>query len=394
MSKQVVIASATRTPIGKFQGAFSALSAVQLGTIVAKAAIERAGLRADQIEEVIMGNVLSAGLGQNPARQALIHAGVPESAGGFTVNKVCGSGLKAVLLAAQSIKAGDQDVVLAGGMESMTNAPYLLKKARDGYRLGHGELIDSMIHDGLWDVYNDFHMGKTAEMVSEKYKVSREAQDEMALSSQQKAVAAIESGRFKDEITPVEVPQRKKPPILVDTDEGPRAGSSLEGLAKLRPVFVKDGTVTAGNASTLNDGAAATVVMSADKAHELGVKPLARIVDYATSGLAPEWVMMTPTPAVRKLFDKTGWSPGDVDLFEFNEAFAAQTCAVGDELAIDAAKINVNGGAIALGHPIGASGARILTTLIYALRQRAMRRGVAALCMGGGNGLAIGVELL
>jgi len=391
--KEVVIASAARTPIGKFQGAFSPLSAVQLGTIAAKGAIARAGVAPEQIEEVIMGNVLAAGLGQNPARQVLIHAGVPESVGAFTVNKVCGSGLKTVLLAAQAIRAGDAEVILAGGMESMTNAPYLLKNARAGYRLGNGELVDSMVHDGLWDIYNDFHMGKTAELVAEKHEISRAAQDEMALSSQHKALAAIEAGYFKDEIEPVEVPQRKKPPLVVDTDEGPRE-STIESLAKLRPVFVKDGSVTAGNASTINDGAAATVVMSADKADALGVKPLARIVGYSVAGLAPEWVMMTPVPAVQKLFEKTGWTQHDVDLFEFNEAFASQTCAVSAQLGISPDKINVHGGAIALGHPIGASGARILTTLIYALKRRGAVRGVASLCMGGGNGLAIGIELL
>lgn len=394
MSREVVIASAARTPIGKFQGAFSALSAVQLGTIAARAAIQRAGIKADQIEEVMMGCVLTAGQGQNPARQVLIHAGIPESVGAFTINKVCGSGLKAVMLAAQAIKAGDIDIALAGGMESMTNAPYLLPNARAGQRLGHGQLIDSMINDGLWDIYNDFHMGQTAELVADNYAVSREAQDSYAAESQQKAAAAIAEGRFKAEIVPVEVPRHKKDPLLVDTDEGPRGDTTAAGLAGLRPVFKKDGSVTAGNASTLNDGASALVIMSAEKAAELGIKPLARIVEYATSGLAPEWVMMTPVPATRKLFEKTGWAPNDVDLYEFNEAFAVQACAVVKDLSVPGDRVNVNGGAVALGHPIGASGARILTTLIYALKNRNLNRGVAALCMGGGNGLAIGIELV
>ncbi len=394
MSREVVIVSAARTPIGRFQGGLAPLTAVQLGTVAAKAAIERSGLKPDQIEEVIMGCVLTAGQGQNPARQVLIHAGVPETVGAFTVNKVCGSGLKAVMLAAQAIKAGDLDIALAGGMESMSNAPYLLPGARAGQRLGHGQMIDSMINDGLWDIYNNFHMGTTAEMVADKYKVDRTAQDDYAVGSHSKAVDAIEAGRFKDEIVPVEVPRRKKDPLLVDTDEGPRQDTTSESLARLRAAFQKDGSVTAGNASTINDGASALVIMSADKAKELGLKPLAKIVEYTTSGTPPEWVMMTPVPATKKLFERTGWTPSDVDLFEFNEAFAVQACAVVDELGVDASKVNVNGGAVALGHPIGASGARILTTLIYALKQRDLKRGVASLCMGGGNGLAMGIELI
>lgn len=394
MSREVVIVSAARTPIGRFQGGLAPLTAVQLGTVAAKAAIERSGLKPDQIEEVIMGCVLTAGQGQNPARQVLIHAGVPETVGAFTVNKVCGSGLKAVMLAAQAIKAGDLDIALAGGMESMSNAPYLLPGARAGQRLGHGQMIDSMINDGLWDIYNNFHMGTTAEMVADKYKVDRTAQDDYAVGSHSKAVDAIEAGRFKDEIVPVEVPRRKKDPLLVDTDEGPRQDTTSESLARLRAAFQKDGSVTAGNASTINDGACALVIMSADKAKELGLKPLAKIVEYTTSGTPPEWVMMTPVPATKKLFERTGWTPSDVDLFEFNEAFAVQACAVVDELGVDASKVNVNGGAVALGHPIGASGARILTTLIYALKQRDLKRGVASLCMGGGNGLAMGIELI
>lgn len=394
MTKEVVIVSAARTPIGKFQGAFSKLRAVDLGTVAAKAAMDRAGIEPNQIEEVIMGHVLTAGQGQNPARQVLIHSGVPSSSGAFTVNKVCGSGLKAVMLIAQAIKAGDIDCGLAGGMESMTNAPYLLPNARAGYRLGNGNLVDSMINDGLWDVYNDFHMGQTAEMVSEKYSVSRNQQDAFALNSQKKAVAAMNDGRFQDEIAPVSIPQRKGDPVVVSADEGPRADSSEAGLAKLRPVFKKDGTVTAGNASTINDGAAALIIMSAEKASELGLTPIAKIVDYCNAGLDPEWVMMTPVPATKRLFERTGWTADDVDLFEFNEAFAVQSCAVLSELNISEEKVNVNGGAVALGHPIGASGARILVTLIHALKQRSLKRGVAALCMGGGNGLAMGIELV
>jgi acetyl-CoA C-acetyltransferase len=394
MTQEVVIVGAARTPIGKFQGAYSSLSAVDLGTTASKAALDRAGIEPNQIEEVVMGHVLTAGQGQNPARQVLIHSGIPSSVGAFTVNKVCGSGLKAVMLVAQAIKAGDIEVGLAGGMESMTNAPYLLPNARAGYRLGNGQMIDSMINDGLWDIYNDFHMGKTAEMVSEKYKISRDQQDAYALQSQQRAVAAIEAGRFQEEIVPVSIPQRKGDPLVVYTDEGPRADSNAAGLAKLRPAFQKDGTVTAGNASTINDGAAALVVMSANKAKVLGLKPLARIVDYCNAGLDPEWVMMTPVPATKRLFERTGWNPDMVDLFEFNEAFAVQACAVVSELVVDPAKVNVNGGAVALGHPIGASGARILVTLIHALRQRNLKRGVASLCMGGGNGLAMGIELI
>lgn len=394
MSREVVIVSAARTPIGKFQGGFSSLTAVQLGTVAAKAAIERAGIKPDQIEEVIMGCVLPHGQGQNPARQVLIHAGIPDSVGAFTINKVCGSGLKSVMLAAQAIKAGDIDVALAGGMENMTNAPYMLPKARAGYRMGHGQLVDSMINDGLWDIYNDFHMGSTAEMVADKYDVDRAQQDEYAVASHQKAIAAMDGGRFKDEIVPVEVPQRKGNPIVIDTDEGPRRETTFEVLSKLRPAFKKDGSVTAGNAPSVNDAGCALVVMSAEKAHDLGLKPLARIVDYCNAGLAPEWVMMTPVPATKRLFERTGWTAGDVDLFEFNEAFSVQACAVTKELNVDLEKVNVNGGAVALGHPIGASGARILTTLIYALKQRNLKTGVASLCMGGGNGLAMGIEIL
>lgn len=394
MSKEVVIVSAARTPIGKFQGGLASLTAVQLGTIAAKAALQRSGIAADQIEETIMGCVLPAGQGQNPARQVSIHAGVPVSAGAFTINKVCGSGLKSVMLAAQAIKAGDGDAYLAGGMESMSQSPYLMPKARQGYRMGHQEVLDSMINDGLWDIYNDFHMGSTGELVAEKYAITRDEQDAYAAESHRKALEAIGSGRFDEEIVSVEVPQRKGDSLVVQHDEGPRKGTSVESLGKLRAAFKKGGTVTAGNAPSVNDGAAALVVTSAEKAEELGLKPLARIVDYAIGGLEPEWVMMTPVPAVTKLFDKTGWNPQNVDLFELNEAFSVQACAVTNELKIDRSKVNVNGGAVALGHPIGASGARILVTLLHALKQRNLKRGVAGLCMGGGNGLAMAVELL
>lgn len=394
MSKEVIIAGAARTAIAKFQGSLSSMTAVQLGTLAAKAALSRAGVAPEEVEEVIMGCVLPCGLGQNPARQVQIHAGVPDTAGAFTVNKVCGSGMKSVMLAAQAIRAGDGDVFVAGGMESMTNSPYFLPKGRSGFRLGHGQVLDSMIQDGLWDVYNDFHMGETGELVAEKYGISREDQDAFAAESQRKAVDAIAAGRFAEEIVPVEIPQRKGDPVVFDTDEGPRAGTTAEKLAKLRPAFKKGGTITPGNASTINDGAAALVVMSAEKAKALGVKPLARIIDGTVSGLAPEWVMMTPVPATEKLFARTGWTPNDVDLFEFNEAFAVQSIAVTDALKVPRDKVNVNGGAVALGHPIGASGARIIVTLIHALRQRGLKRGVASLCMGGGNGLAMGLELV
>lgn len=391
MAKDVVIASAARTPIGKFQGAFGSLSAIDLGVAAAKAAITRAGIEASQVDEVIMGCVLSAGLGQNPARQVLIGSGIPETVGAFSVNKVCGSGLKAVMLAAQSIKAGDCDLVLAGGMECMSNAPYLLPSARAGQRLGHGEMVDSMINDGLWDVYNNFHMGNTAELVANKYHVSRETQDEYAVECHRKAVAAQSEGRFTEEIVPVEVPRRKKDPLMINSDEGPRADASLKRLASLRPAFNGD-SVTAGNASTINDGGCALIICSAEKANALGITPIARILDYCNAGLAPEWVMMTPVPAIKRLFERTGWHADQVDLFEINEAFAVQACAVVGELGLAVEKVNVNGGAVALGHPIGASGARILTTLVHALRLRNLNRGVASLCMGGGNGLAIAIE--
>jgi acetyl-CoA C-acetyltransferase len=346
------------------------------------------------VDEVILGNVLSAGVGQAPARQAAIHAGLPPAVGALTINKVCGSGLKAVMLAAQGIATGDTDVVVAGGMESMSNAPYLLERAREGLRLGHGELLDSMIHDGLWDAYDDQHMGCCGEVVAEQYGVSRVEQDAFALESHRKAVAAIKAGKFKDEIVPVPLPQKKGDPVLMTADETPREDTSLEALGRLKPAFKEGGTVTAGNAPGVNDGAAALVVCAADTAQKLGKKPMARIVAQATSGLEPRLVMMTPVPAVKRIFEKTGWTAKDVDLVELNEAFAVQGVAVVRELGLDPARVNVNGGAVALGHPIGASGARVLTTLLYALRDRGLRRGIATLCLGGGNGVALAVELV
>ena len=392
--KHPVIVSAVRTPIGRFQGTLAPITATQLGSIAVAEAVERAGVKPEQVDEVIMGNVVSAGLGQNPARQAALGAGLPDSIPAMTINKVCGSGLKAVVLAAQAIKSGDAEIVVAGGMESMSNAPYLIKKARDGFRMGHQQVLDSMIHDGLWDAYNDYHMGNTGEVVAERWEVDREAQDRWAFESHQKAIAAIDAGKFKDEIVPVEVPQRKKDPILFDTDEAPRRETSLEALAKLRPAFKKDGTVTAGNAPGVNDGASALVIVAADRAAELGLKPRAQVVAYASSGLAPELVMMAPEKAVRMVWEKTGWSNDDVDLYEFNEAFAVQQVALGKVLGIDPSKHNVNGGAVALGHPIGASGARILTTLLHALEDRGGKRGIAALCLGGGNAVAMAIELI
>ena len=392
--KEVVIAGAVRTPIGRFLGGLSPFSATQLGSFVVEEAMKRAGVMGDQVEEVIMGNVIGAGLGQNPARQAAIHGGVNTAAGAMTINKVCGSGLKSVVCGAQAIMLGDVDIVVAGGMESMNNAPYILRKARTGYRLNDGKLVDTMVYDGLWDVYKDFHMGNTGELVAEKYKISREAQDEYAYHSHRKAVEAHEAGNFKDEILPVEVPQRKKDPIVIDRDEGPRPGTSVESMAKLKAVFKKDGTVTAGNASQISDGAAAMVVLSAEKAKELGMKPIARITGYATGGMDPEWVMMTPTVAVPKLLDKTGMKIDDFDLIELNEAFAVQPIAVMKELGMNPDKVNIHGGAVALGHPIGCSGARILVTLLYALKQNGGTKGLATLCLGGGNAVALSVEML
>ncbi len=392
--KDVVIASSCRTPIGKFQGGLSGFKATALGSLAIREALSRAGVAAEAVDEVIMGSVLQAGLGQNPARQAAIGAEVPESVGAFTVNKVCGSGLKAVMLAAQAIRAGDADVVVAGGMESMTNAPYLLPDAREGSRLGHSQIVDSMIADGLWDVYNDFHMGMTGELVAEKHGITRNTQDEFAAESHRKAAEATEAGRFDEEKLTVEVPQRKGDPIAFTTDETIRAGTTAESIARMRPAFKKDGTVTAANASAINDGASALVVMSADKASELGVTPVAKVTGYATGGLKPEWVMMAPEVSIRKLSEKLGRKPGDFDLHEINEAFSAAACALVGVLELDPEKVNVNGGAVALGHPIGASGARILTTLLHAMKQRGAANGMASLCLGGGNAVSLAVEAL
>ncbi len=391
---EVVIAGAVRTAIGKFMGGFSSIRAPRLGSLVVEEAMKRSGISGDQVDEVIMGNVLGAGLGQNPARQAAIYGGVKEEAGAMTINKVCGSGLKAVVLGTQGIKLGDTGIVVAGGMENMTRAPYILRKARTGYRLNDGKIVDAMVFDGLWDIYNDFHMGMTGELVSEKYKISREEQDKYAYESHQKAVDATENGKFGEEILPVEVPRRKKEPLVIDRDEGPRPGSSLEKMAKLKPVFKKDGTVTAGNASQISDGAAAMVLMTEEKAGKLGVQPIARVTGYATGGMKPEWVMMTPTVAVPRLLEKTGESIDDFDLIELNEAFAVQPCAVMKELGMDPEKVNIHGGAVALGHPIGCSGARILVTLLYALKHTGGKKGLATLCLGGGNAVALSVEML
>jgi len=387
-----VIIGAVRTPIGKFLGGLSSFRAPELGSIAIKEVVKRTGINPEDIDEVLMGNVVQAGVGQNPARQSAIFAGLPVKIPAMTINKVCGSGLRTIMLAAQTIKAKDNKLVVAGGMESMSNCPYLLDKARTGYRLGNGTLIDSMVHDGLWDIYNDYHMGITAELVAEKYGITRQQQDEYAYNSQRKAVEAIERGDFKDEIVPVEVPQRKGDPIIVDTDEGPRKDTTVEKLGKLRPAFKKDGTVTAGNASTINDGGAAVVVADEDYAVKNNLPIRARIVDYAVSGLEPQWVMLTPIPAIKMLWEKTGWKNEDVDLYEINEAFAVQLVAVIDELKLDPEKVNVNGGAIALGHPIGATGARMMATLLHALEKRNLKRGIAALCLGGGNAVAMAIE--
>lgn len=392
MSKAVIVA-ASRTPTGKFLGALSDVPAVELGVITLRETLNRSGLPADLVEEVIMGQVVQAGCGQNPARQAALRAGVPQEAGALTINKVCGSGLKAVILAAQSIRAGDQQAVLAGGMESMSNAPHLLPQARKGYRLGHAQVLDANTHDGLWCSINDEGMGLTGERVAEKYQIGREEQDRYATDSHQKAIAAQQGGRFKDEIVPVTVKGRKGD-VVVDTDEGPRADTSEETLGKLKPAFKKGGSVTAGNAPGLNDGAASLMVVSEELAQAHGLTPLAEIVDYATGGLAPEWVMMTPVPATQKLLKKLNLQASDVDLWELNEAFSVQSLAVSRELGLDEGRVNVNGGAVALGHPIGASGARILVTLLHALKQQDRELGVATLCMGGGNGLALAVRRL
>lgn len=390
--QEAVIIVAVRTPIGKFQGSLSALSAVELGACVVREAVRRAQIEPAQVDEVIMGNVVSAGLGQNPARQAALGGGLDPRVAAMTINKVCGSGLKAVALAAQGIATGNSDVVIAGGMESMSNCPYLVPGARQGLRLGDKTLVDSMVHDGLWDVYEDFHMGMTAELVAEKYQISRERQDRFALESHRRAIAAIKSGKLKDQIVPVCVPDKKGEMREFSVDESPREDTTLEKLARLKPVFKKGGTVTAGNAPGTNDGAAATVVTSAETARKLGQKPMARIVAQAVSGVEPRWVMMAPVDAVESLLKKTGWRVEDVDLVELNEAFAVQAVAVIEQLGLDPQKTNVNGGAVALGHPIGASGARILVDVVYEMERRDARRGIAALCLGGGNAIALAVE--
>ena len=392
--EEVVIVSAARTPVGKFQGGLSSLSAMQLGAVAVREAVKRAKLDPAQVDECIMGNVVSAGLGQNPARQAALNGGLPPEVSALTINKVCGSGLKAIALAQQAIQTGNSGIVVAGGMESMTNAPYLLPQGRGGFRMGNSVVVDSMVHDGLWDAFNDYHMGVTGENVAEKYGISREEQDEYALNSHRKAAAARREGRFKAEIVPVEVPAKKKGqgPTIVEADESIREDASLEALRALKPAFKKDGTVTAGNAPGVNDAAAAVVVMTAGRARELGLKPLATIRAQATSGVDPKWVMMAPVSGIRKVLERAGWSAESVDLFELNEAFSVQAIAVTRELGIPLEKVNVNGGAVAIGHPIGASGARVLITLIYEMIRRDVKRGVAALCLGGGNSVALAVE--
>ncbi|WP_312244956.1 acetyl-CoA C-acetyltransferase [Stutzerimonas nitrititolerans] len=390
--QDVVIVAATRTAIGSFQGALANVPAVDLGAAVIQRLLEQTGVPGEQVDEVILGHVLTAGAGQNTARQAAVKAGLPHGVSSMTLNKVCGSGLKAVQLAAQAIRCGDAEVVIAGGMENMSLAPYVMPGARTGLRMGHGKIVDTMIQDGLWDAFNDYHMGITAENLVEKYSLSREEQDAFAAASQQKAAAAIETGRFADEITPILIPQRKGEPLAFAVDEQPRAGTTAEALAKLKPAFKKDGSVTAGNASSLNDGAAAVLLMSAEKAQALGLPVLARIAGYASAGVDPAIMGIGPVDATRRTLAKAGWDIQQLDLIEANEAFAAQSLSVGKELNWDAAKVNVNGGAIALGHPIGASGCRILVTLLHEMIRRDAHKGLATLCIGGGQGVALAVE--
>ena len=393
--REAYILSACRTPIGKFQGAIESFSAVELGTATVKEAIRRAEIAPESVDEVIMGNVLSAGLGQNPARQTALKSGIPSAVSALTINKVCGSGLKAVTLAAQGIQVEDIEIAVSGGMESMTNAPYLVPNGRKGFRMGNAQVVDSMIHDGLWDVYNDYHMGNTAELVCDRYEVNREDQDRYAVESHRRAVEAWESCFFKDEVLPIEVPQRKGDPVVFSRDEGPRADTNPEAMARLRPVFKRDGgRVTAGNSSQLSDGAAALVVASETAVESQGLQPMARIVASATAGVDPELVLMAPIHAIEKVRKRAGWEDEAVDLYEVNEAFASQCVAISRQLPLDPEKLNVNGGGIALGHPIGCSGARILTTLLYALKNRGLKRGIASLCLGGGNGVAMAVELV
>jgi acetyl-CoA C-acetyltransferase len=391
--RESVIISAVRTPTGKFQGALKGFGATDLGAMVVRESVRRAGVRPEDVDEVIMGCVIQASVGQNPARQAALKGGIPFGVSAVTVNKVCGSGLKSIMMASQAVKLGDAEIVVAGGMESMSNAPYLLPKAREGYRLGNGTLVDAMIHDGLWCAFENYHMGNTGEVVAERYNVTRAEQDEYALNSHRKAAAAIKAGKFKDEILAVEIPQKKGAPLVFDTDEPVREDTSLDALAKLKPAFKKEGgTVTAGNAPGVNDGASAVVVTSLEKARELGAEPMARIAAQATSGIQPELVMMAPVEAIRKVLKKAGWSLSEVDLIELNEAFSVQAVAIMRELELDPAKVNVNGGAVALGHAIGQSGSRLLTTMLYEMKRRDARRGVAALCLGGGNAVAMAVE--
>ncbi|QXI39252.1 acetyl-CoA C-acetyltransferase [Pseudomonas xantholysinigenes] len=389
---EVVIVAATRTAIGSFQGALANVSAVELGAAVIRQLLAQTQLDPAQVDEVILGQVLTAGAGQNPARQAAVKAGLPYQVPALTLNKVCGSGLKALHLAAQAIRCGDAEVVIAGGQESMSLAPYVMPSARTGQRMGHGQLVDSMISDGLWDAFNDYHMGITAENLVDKYSLTREQQDAFAAESQRKAVAAIEAGRFKDEITPIHIPQKKGEPLVFDTDEQPRPGTTAESLAKLRAAFKKDGSVTAGNASSLNDGAAAVLLMSASKAKALGLPVLAKVAAYASAGVDPAIMGIGPVSATQRCLAKAGWQLGELDLIEANEAFAAQALAVGKQLEWDAAKVNVNGGAIALGHPIGASGCRVLVTLLHEMIKRDAKKGLATLCIGGGQGVALAIE--
>jgi acetyl-CoA C-acetyltransferase len=390
--QEVVIVAATRTAIGSFQGSLAGVPAVDLGAAVIKRLLEQTGINGSEVDEVILGHVLTAGAGQNTARQASIKAGLPNAVPALTLNKVCGSGLKALHLGAQAIRCGDAEVIIAGGMENMSLAPYVMPAARTGQRMGHGKLVDTMIQDGLWDAFNDYHMGITAENLVDKYAISREQQDAFAAASQQKAVAAIEAGRFNDEITPILIPSRKGDPVSFAKDEQPRAGTTAESLAGLKPAFKKDGSVTAGNASSLNDGAAAVLLMSADKAKALGLPVLVKIAAYANAGVDPAIMGIGPVSATKRCLEKAGWQLADLDLIEANEAFAAQALSVGKELGWDAAKVNVNGGAIALGHPIGASGCRVLVTLLHEMIKRDAKKGLATLCIGGGQGVALAIE--
>ena len=388
----IVIVAAARTAVGKFGGALAKTPASELGAVVIKDLLRRTGLSGDQISEVILGQVLTAGCGQNPARQAVIKAGLPHGVPAMTINKVCGSGLKAVMLGAQAIRDGDAEIVIAGGQESMSSSPHVLPNSRDGQRMGNGQMGDTMINDGLWDVYNQYHMGITAENVAKQYGITREEQDALALASQQKAAAAQDAGKFKDEIVPVVIPQKKGDPLVVDTDEYLNRKSTAEALAGLRPAFDKAGSVTAGNASGINDGAAAVVLMTAEKAQQLGLKVLGRLKSYASAGLDPAYMGMGPVPASRRALERAGWQASELDLLEINEAFAAQACAVHKEMGWDTSKVNVNGGAIAIGHPIGASGCRILVTLLHEMQRRDAKKGIASLCIGGGMGVALTIE--